>query len=54
MLEFDKDYQKEFEVLKEYYHKLPRGGMTKKWYNDKLTKINEKLNTNYTIEDLYK
>ena len=52
MLEFDNNYEKEFEVLKEYYHKLPNGGMTKKWYNDKLTKINEKLNTNYTIEDL--
>ncbi len=52
MLEFDNDYQKEFDVLKEYYHILPNGGMNKKWYNDKLTKINENLDTNYTIDDL--
>ena len=52
MLEFDQDYQNEFEVLKKYYNELSNGVMTKKWYNEKLSKINKNLNTNYTIEDL--
>lgn len=52
MLEFENDYEKELEVLKKYYNELPKGGMRKNWYNDKLAKINDNLNTHYTIEYL--
>jgi len=51
-LESMKNYQKEFDVIKEYYNKYPDCRMNKNWYNKTLKKINVELNTSYTIDDL--
>lgn len=52
MLESIGNYQREFDVIKEYYNTYPDCRMNKRWYNDKLNKINRQLNSSYTIDDL--
>lgn len=46
------NYQKEFDMIKEYYNKYPDCRMNKRWYNDTLKKINIQLNSFYTLDDL--
>ena len=52
MLESIGNYQREFDVIKEYYNVYPECRMNKRWYNDKLSKINGQLNSSYTLDDL--
>lgn len=52
MLESIGNYQREFDVIKEYYNAYPECRMNKRWYNDKLNKINGQLNSSYTFDDL--
>lgn len=52
ILESVGNYQREFDIIKEYYNKYPECRMNKRWYNDKLNKINHQLDSNYTLKDL--
>ena len=52
MLESIGNYQRKFEVIKEYYKTYTDCRMNKRWYNDKLNKINGQSNSSYTIDDL--
>lgn len=46
------NYQKEFDVIKQYYNEYPNCRMNKSWYNDKLKKINNELKSFYKFDDL--